>query len=471
MTVSSQPQAVLDDQFNQHYVNSAASMSIIEILCHILFIWFTMAAALANESNGTSIHDKLVSIYHNLVHSANRRMLISDINTTLYLHGIRDQVLPTDANRDNYHPTDDLISLNYKRFESGYYRYLTGDLPVIVMLFGISARRLGNEKGRFLPNLACAHLSHLHIIYLDLFSFDGLGFNKNHHDYRHGADFFDSFPTIIESFHPADNYETAKQAYKHHGCDNLARDWYPWESSNYPITTYITFWRPLVAYALNNQMNNTELIRKTNTTLYIESQVNIPSITLGRDDPNLRETMSTEELAHLPEFPDVTIHWRCSDNILFNKMGLIPFPVIIRYIPSHVKYIFIVSDFDRLGQPITYALKKEIEIHRPGATVVIRHHGDPFLALWMFLNSKIVICGASTFCFHFAVANTKGVVYLPMSDISYGIKTEFRCCGHHPNVFVMNDSYPISTYYMSNGTKIEKPTAEFMIEVLKQLPK
>jgi hypothetical protein len=54
---------------------------------------------------------------------------------------------------------------------------------------------------------------------------------------------------------------------------------------------------------------------------------------------------SPEEQAKLPIIPDVTIQYRCGDNIQFSYMyGILPYTAFPSRIPANAKHIYVVSD-------------------------------------------------------------------------------------------------------------------------------
>ena len=170
----------------------------------------------------------------------------------------------------------------------------------------------------------------------------------------------------------------------------------------------------------------------------------------------------------LPFYPDVTIHWRCSDNLFFTHMGLVPYRFIVDRIPADAKYVFIVTEAS-YGQghtrqsrssglcvPIIDGLVAQIRGRAPHAHVVVRAGGGGdslFVTIAMLVHSPIAFCSSSTFCYHFSVIRTSGKLYLP-TDAGYFYGVNLNCCGGV--VETMMDSYSI-TDWVSEGHHLVEP--------------
>ena len=191
------------------------------------------------------------------------------------------------------------------------------------------------------------------------------------------------------------------------------------------------------------------------------------------DTPNLKNVLINQTQLALPFYPDVTIHWRCSDNIFFDRMGLTPYRFIIDRLPDDAKYVFITTetsyyDIDNpeeeipakksrshdLCIPIIAELVRCIRQRLPNAQVVVRSGGTSetmFLTVAMFVHSNITFCSASTFCFHFATAKPAGKLYLPAtSGIFYG--TNLSCCGDDHIIETMANAFTITDWRHPGNT-------------------
>ena len=192
------------------------------------------------------------------------------------------------------------------------------------------------------------------------------------------------------------------------------------------------------------------------------------------DTPTLKNILDETTQQSLPFYPDVTIHWRCSDNVFFGRMGLTPYRFIIDRLPNDAKYVFItteasyynISNADEepsekeksrnhhLCVPIIAELVRCIRQRLPEAHVVVRAGGNPetmFLTAAMLVHSKVTFCSESTFCFHFATAKPAGKLFLPADNgIFYG--TNLNCCGDDAIIETMTDAFPITDWRHRGNT-------------------
>lgn len=137
----------------------------------------------------------------------------------------------------------------------------------------------------------------------------------------------------------------------------------------------------------------------------------------------------------LPMVPDVTIQYRCGDNIGFSYMyGILPFTAFTVRIPQDSKYIYVLSDhpsramhsqFTSKCQVILKALFVYLIETNPGSTIVVKRGGDLFLDYIRMAYSKVLICSASTYCFWPALANVQngGEVHFPLTSLIAGADT------------------------------------------------
>ena len=157
----------------------------------------------------------------------------------------------------------------------------------------------------------------------------------------------------------------------------------------------------------------------------------------------------------LPTVPNVTIHYRCGDNIEHSSStyGFIPYHIILRLVPAHQKFIYILSDppersasnpFNKncamiIKELFDYTVKKH-----PKSTVVAKRGGDLFLDFTRLILSPITICSASTFCFWPSLAN-ENVVYLPLSKL-FGGAVSMNTAPHLGNNVHFFDGRLISSF-------------------------
>jgi hypothetical protein len=165
----------------------------------------------------------------------------------------------------------------------------------------------------------------------------------------------------------------------------------------------------------------------------------------------------------LPIIPDVTIQYRCGDNIQFSYMyGILPYTAFASRIPSNSKYIYVLSDHPSRAAHALYTSRCEVILQglfdylketNPSSTIVIKRGGDLFLDYVRLAFSKTIICSASTFCFWPALANIKngGVVHFPLSSLIAGADD----INSAPKVFGKNFIWINDTNIISDFRKIK----------------
>lgn len=249
---------------------------------------------------------------------------------------------------------------------------------------------------------ACAYRSGAHIIII----------NSGEND----EPFWQAIPKVVVHPNPAANYESVKSYYQS-TCN--ANSVFPWDDEKhwYKPEELIAIYRPLLKNCIRSQLGSYGYFT-TKKSMLLTYPTAFNKSNPFQDDPDLSKILSSTDLESIPLFPDVLIHYRCSDNIFFPNMGLLPFFAILSHIPVQSKYIFIVTESE-FGQnadicvPIEEELANEIGKAFPKAQVVIRRGGDVFQIYAMLAHCDVVICSASSFCFYGATANVEGQVYLP----------------------------------------------------------
>jgi hypothetical protein len=164
-------------------------------------------------------------------------------------------------------------------------------------------------------------------------------------------------------------------------------------------------------------------ITKYSETLHLD---NAFTVNLDTDFSN------TESSDQLPTVPDVTIQYRCGDNIGFSYVyGILPFAAITSRIPPDSKYIYVLSDHPSRAAHSPYSgrchliLKSLFEFLKesnPKSVIVVKRGGDLYLDYVRMALSKVLICSASTFCLWPALANVQrgGQVHFPLTDLIAG---------------------------------------------------
>ena len=110
--------------------------------------------------------------------------------------------------------------------------------------------------------------------------------------------------------------------------------------------------------------------------------------------------------------------------------------------------------------PVLQALQNLVQISFPHAIVVLRKGGDELLAVAMMMNSGVVICTASTFCFFSSILNTNGLVYLP-EKLYYNVYFVVD------NIMVMNNFESVHVWSHENGKYDERNiTSDIALQIL-----
>jgi hypothetical protein len=135
---------------------------------------------------------------------------------------------------------------------------------------------------------------------------------------------------------------------------------------------------------------------------------------------------------YLPLVPDVSLQYRCGDNIGFSYMyGILPFTAFDGRIPESAKYIYVLSDhpsraahspYSSRCQQILQHLFEYIRERHPKATIVVKRGGDIFLDYVRFAYSNVTICSASSYCFWPSLATLAngGTVHFPVTSLIAG---------------------------------------------------
>jgi hypothetical protein len=161
----------------------------------------------------------------------------------------------------------------------------------------------------------------------------------------------------------------------------------------------------------------------------------------------------------LPNVPDVTIQYRCGDNIGFSYIyGILPFAAINSRIPPNSKYIYVLSDhpsravhspYSGRCQLILQSLFEFLKESNPKSIIVVKRGGDLYLDYVRMALSKVLVCSASTFCLWPALANVQrgGQVHFPLTAlIANADDIDLAPKSFGPNFHWINDSSIISDF-------------------------
>ncbi len=265
----------------------------------------------------------------------------------------------------------------------------------------------GNTLGYYLNDLACADLSGAHFLavhkefkLLDPESLVTAGSDR--------YAFFDRLPDLVVN--PRAKSPAEVRAAMKSQCTCLQ---YCWEHSKAPWLQRIPLIRSYLLPAID---------------AYVAAADGYSRGTVLNNATDLSSLSSLS--APLPLIPNVTIQYRCGDNIGFGKTryGLLPFSAYTkRRIDSSIaQYIYVIADSPTrsVGHPYSgrceTILQKFFEHLRaefPQAVVVVKRGGDAFLDYARIAYSRVVVCSASTFCFWPAISNTVGQVHFPLTPL------------------------------------------------------
>ena len=144
----------------------------------------------------------------------------------------------------------------------------------------------------------------------------------------------------------------------------------------------------------------------------------------------------------LPLIPEVSLQYRCGDNIGFSYMyGVLPFAAFLGRIPSNATVIYVLSDhpsravhspYSNRCQVILTHLFEFLKQHYPLATIVIKRGGDMFMDYARLAFANVTICSASTYCFWPAIASL-GQAHFPLSGVIAGADTMEQAPNFGPN--------------------------------------
>lgn len=298
-------------------------------------------------------------------------------------------------------------------YMQGMYKDLLGDVPVMVYPFCAKTFQLGNCLGYYLNDIACADVSGAHFVAVhknfNLLASQSL-VTKGNDRYA----FLNHLPDMI--VHPNPKPPDEVKALMKTQCDCLQ---FCWENKVAPWTQRI----PLISRVIGQAIHAYEKAAHIDHLFTeLNNQTDISSIKEALNTPNL-----------LPLVPNVTIQYRCGDNVGFGKTkyGLLPFSTYNKQRISEdiAQYIYVIADSPSRSEGHPYShrcgiilehLYKTLTQRFPKAVVVIKRGGDPFLDYVRLYHSKIVFCSASTFCLWPSLANRHGQVYYPLTPLIAG---------------------------------------------------
>lgn len=160
----------------------------------------------------------------------------------------------------------------------------------------------------------------------------------------------------------------------------------------------------------------------------------------------------------LPLYPDVVVHYRCSDNIALRGRGLTQFHTILNAIPSTAQYVMILTEGGDLSSLIVEELRRRIMAKFPSILQVISRSGGNILgSTFTIVKAKTLICSVSSFCLYFGALNSEGNVYMP-TRLYYG---------HHINLdnfHTLENNAAVTFWKNPNGSRIEIPLFHYSLD-------
>lgn len=374
-----------------------------------------------------------------------------------WISSLRSQVQLCDKHRNCTHEFVDQCTPAQVIYEKGIFKQYLGETPVLALDTNYNTGRIGNFLGSYFDSVACANQTMHHFI------------NFNNQFDENEDLFWTAFPSVI--FHPnvskLSYQENLKMVKNVCPCDRYCfGPNHPWAA---PAS--LTFMRGIIQKALSLDMSvrNNEGKTKEEHGLILSSHDYVSFLHSHNKSLNTRENLHELTHVYLPLFPDVAVHYRCSDN-LFGGMGLLSFKFIKNMIPADAKYIYIFHEFTdyiaagtdmqlkSTGRQIIDALFHYIKDAFPNAVVVIKVGGRVLTIFSQFARAKkVLICSASSFCLFPAIAR-EGVTYMPAG-------TYIACGGTNPDGCIR---FHNGFHWMQSNTHFNNFTANNTIEQIIQ---
>ena len=310
----------------------------------------------------------------------------------------------------------------------GHWKKYTNE-PLIVYPFCLMTKELGNRLGNYWTEVACADAigSHFMAIHKQ-FDISGAFQESNYTSIRRfhkktqliynnstRLAFLNALPDIIQHQNPVEYSVAIERSKKECKCTR-----YCWQDIGSPWVNRTSYIGKYMLTAIDNYFLLTQGVNHNVSVVYG---------TIVEMETDFTNARIDEEL---PLIPDVTIQYRCGDNIQFSYMyGILPDTAFLPLIPKNAKYIYVLSDhpkralhaqFTSRCHTILQGLFHYLNDTNPQATIVVKRGGDIFLDYARMAYSNITICSASTYCLWPALANTVrgGQVYFPLTPLIAG---------------------------------------------------
>lgn len=299
--------------------------------------------------------------------------------------------------------------------------------PVLVYPSCMNVIYFGNHIGTYLNEVSCANRTGAHFVSVPTLPAgdseghhqDPFAHNSTLHHMRQKA-FIDALPTIIVHDKPLSPVDVNKKVRKLCNCQR-----YCWDNPHAPWVKNVPQIRDILHKASDAYLHHDTQLMSRGTVLDPgRDQILLPQD--PADAHYVKQEPEHTAPSQLPLIPDVTVQYRCSDNLGYNYgamgYGILPFRAITARISDSDRYIYILAEAAERTHPnpfcgvIVQSLMKYIHRRFPLTTVVLKRGGDPLLDYVRIINSKTSICSCSTFCFYAGLASL-GTCHFPLTNL------------------------------------------------------
>lgn len=280
------------------------------------------------------------------------------------------------------------------------------DLPIIVHNFWGRFQEFGNYIGLYLEAIACAKLTNMHYLAMNIDWEDHSGTQLN--ESRPLKEFISLLPDVIPytGNNAPRNKDEANRAIRSQCPCNI----FCWQNSNAAWVKKVEYLREVFMPALSTYIDRYE--RDIPTTVdAVYDMVHYP------------DGLSESDRV-LPLIPDASIQLRCSDVLHHDRYGFVPFKAYKSLIPSTARHIILSSDHPQRrtqGEECKQILQSAFDYlkhHFPSSIIVIKRGDDLFRSLARISFSPVSICSPSTFCLWPALLSSNGTAYYPLSNVA-----------------------------------------------------
>lgn len=301
-----------------------------------------------------------------------------------------------------------------------------GGVDALIYLSCINTIYFGNHIGTYLNEVSCAYEAGAHFVAVRAVSHEGGAHadipqdQKTLEQLRQDA-FLEALPQVIVNSNPKPRAEIKSHVASKCNCQK-----YCWSDANAAWVRNIPLIRQLLQTASDAYLHHDKALLSEGTKLDSERDSIIHPKPNAEFATYLTPLVEHNTTSFLPVVPDVSVQYRCSDNLGFRYgamgYGILPFRAITKRIKADDRFIYVLAEQAERTHPNPYCgviLMSLIGyIHRrfPASTVVLKRGGDPLMDYVRFINAKTVVCSASTFCFYAGVS-TRGTTHFPLTNL------------------------------------------------------